>query len=172
MNDAASPALALQEAFHAIHDERMRGLPFVNEALQVEAVGFREWEGRWLGILITPWFMNLVLMPHRAGQWAAVKVGDAWRYRFPAGAFEFVGGHDPAVGEFQACSLFSPVFEFDDQDTARLTAIAALDALFDPAHREPAPYEPSPAAPAEPPQPTPMSKRDFLGVALGREPRR
>ena len=43
----------------------------VNPALAVEAVGFRPWGEHWLGILITPWFMNLVLMPRVGAQVAA-----------------------------------------------------------------------------------------------------
>ena len=42
---------------------RMEGLDFVNPALSVEAVAFAPWQGHWLGVLITPWFMNLILAP-------------------------------------------------------------------------------------------------------------
>jgi [NiFe] hydrogenase assembly HybE family chaperone len=83
---------------------------------------------------------------------------------FPGGVFEFIGAREPTLGEYQACSLFSPMFEFADQREARATARAALDALFDPASREAAPVR------AEPPsslgaagRPAAMlSKRDFL----------
>ena len=36
-----------------------RAADFVNPALAVEAVGFRPWEDHWLGVMVTPWFMNL-----------------------------------------------------------------------------------------------------------------
>jgi len=49
--------------YQAIYRERMRDLPIVNSRLAVEAVGFEQWEDKDLGILITPWFMNLVLFP-------------------------------------------------------------------------------------------------------------
>jgi [NiFe] hydrogenase assembly HybE family chaperone len=49
--------------YQAIYEERMRDLPIVNPKLAVEAVGFDQWEEKDLGILITPWFMNLVLLP-------------------------------------------------------------------------------------------------------------
>jgi [NiFe] hydrogenase assembly HybE family chaperone len=157
MSDAQpTPPERLVAAFRAIHATRMRGLPFVNERLAVEAVGFRRWHGRWLGVLITPWFMNLVLLPDAAdgAHWQSLRPGASAAYEFPAGVFEFIGGSESAVGEFQSCSLFSPVLEFADQATARATAEAALAALFDAGHRS----EGSGSTRA----PTDASKRDFL----------
>jgi [NiFe] hydrogenase assembly HybE family chaperone len=144
-----APPERLASAFRAIHATRMRGLPFVNERLAVEAVGFRPWNERWLGVLVTPWFMSLVLLPADApgARWQALKTGASAAYAFPAGVFEFIGGHEDAIGEFQSCSLFSPMFEFADQATARLAAEAALAALFDAPERARA---------------APVSKRDFL----------
>jgi [NiFe] hydrogenase assembly HybE family chaperone len=160
---AGSPAASLEAAYRAVRAERMRGLPFVNEALEVEAVGFAPWDAHWLGVLVTPWCMNLMLLPRDASRWRSVVPGDKLAYRFPAGVYEFVSGRERTIGEFQACSLFSPMFEFADQPAARLTAEAALAALFDPAHA------PQPARTT-----APMSKRDFLrGAVTGgdREPR-
>jgi [NiFe] hydrogenase assembly HybE family chaperone len=144
----STPPQRLEAAFRAIHAQRMRDLPFLNARLRVEAVGFRRWEGRWLGVLITPWFMNLVLLPDAPQRWQSVPVRGAARYEFPAGAFDFIGGCEAQCGEFQSCSLFSPVFEFDAQEVARATAEAVLAALFDPAVREgsrPAEHNPTPA---------------------------
>jgi [NiFe] hydrogenase assembly HybE family chaperone len=154
-----APAERLEAAFRDICVQRMQGLPFVNPQLRVEAVGFRRWEGRWLGVLITPWFMNLVLLPDDPGRWRTLPQRAEASYSFPAGVFDFIGGFEPAIGEFQSCSLFSPVFEFDRHDVARATAEAALAALFDagaPAGAEVA------AAPLETAAPKPVSKRDFL----------
>jgi len=145
----------------------MAGVPIVNPALSVEAVGFRPWDEHWLGVLVTPWFMNLWLMPRVAARWQPIAPGASRHYVFPAGVFEFIGGHEPTIGDYQACSLFSPMYDFGDQATARATAVAALEALFDAAHREagetgrldgrpPAPD--STAAVAA----KPLSKRDFL----------
>lgn len=160
---SGNPAARLEAAFRAIAAERMRGLPFVNEALEVEAIGFAPWDAHWLGCLVTPWFMNLVLLPRDAAAWPSVAAGDKVAYRFPAGVYEFVAGREQAIGEYQACSLFSPMFAFADHDAARLTAQAALQALFDAANGD-TPYAP-PAASVRPP----LSKRAFLGG--DREPR-
>jgi [NiFe] hydrogenase assembly HybE family chaperone len=152
------PAARLESAFREIAAGRMRGLPVVNDAIEVEAIGFAPWDAHWLGCLVTPWFLNLVLLPRDAAGWRSVPVGDKVAYRFPAGVYEFVAAHDDAIGEYQACSLFSPVFEFADHASARLTAQAALAALFDATNAEPAG---APVARSEP-----MSKRAFLRRAL------
>jgi [NiFe] hydrogenase assembly HybE family chaperone len=167
--DRVSPAQALESAFRSILHERMQDMPMVNLALAVEAVGFRHWGEHWLGILITPWFMNLMLMPRVAAKWQPIGERETRHYVFPAGVFEFIGGHDLVLGDYQACSLFSPVFGFTTQQEARDTAVAALAALFDPAQRESgetAMLTPPPNALPGPEQPAPaqrlVSKRELL----------
>jgi [NiFe] hydrogenase assembly HybE family chaperone len=169
--DRPSPAAALQQAFRSVLEEQMRDMPMLNPALCVEAVGFRPWSDHWLGILVTPWFMNLVLMPRVTAKWQAIGERESRHHVFPAGVFEFIGGRDAALGDYQACSLFSPMFEFADQRQAHDTAVAALAALFDVASRE-SPQAGVPRSgetPAAPAKAMPLlSKRDFL---LGTPPR-
>ena len=158
-----SPAGALQRTFEAVQRERMRDVPVLHPALAVEALGFRPWREHWLGVLVTPWFMNLVLMPRVVAAWQPIGERESRHHVFPAGVFEFIGAREPALGDYQACSLFSPMFEFTDQAEARATALAALDALFDPASRElAAPRPAQPAAATPPAGGTMVSKRDFL----------
>jgi [NiFe] hydrogenase assembly HybE family chaperone len=158
----------------------MQGLLFVNPALEVEAVDFALWNGRWLGVMVTPWFMNLTLVPADPAAWRPLALGAKRRYRFPAGDYEFIGAQDAAIGEYQVCSLFSPMQDFADHATARLVAQLARDALFDPANAEshvvPAPgLSPvsveapvGPLARLETELAAPMSKRDFVrGRFLG-----
>lgn len=168
------PSARLAVVFQAVA-ERMRGLDFVNPALEVEAVAFGAWEDHWLGVMVTPWFMNLALLPRDSARWQPLKIGDKRKYAFPAGVYEFIGATDPAIGDFQMCSLFSPVKEFEDQATARLVATLAREALFDAANAEPADFPaadlaaateredaPGPLAELQERAAAPMSKRDFL----------
>jgi [NiFe] hydrogenase assembly HybE family chaperone len=150
MSDAAldDPSARIEQAYEAIHGVRMRGLPFVNPRVRVEAVGFRTWEGQWLGALVTPWSLNLVLVPGE-GPWTTLAAGAERFVDFPAGRFRFIAGREATLGESHTCSLFSPVLEFADHEAARLTAQAAMAGLFDTAL-------PGRGAPA------PLSKRDFL----------
>jgi [NiFe] hydrogenase assembly HybE family chaperone len=140
MPDAAAllpdPSAKLENAFRAVHAQSMQGLAFVNPALRVEAVAFAPWKGYWLGVMLTPWSMNLLLMPREISAWRSLPPGEKRRYSFPAGAFDFIGACVDAVGEYMVCSLFSPVLDFADHETARETARLARDALFDVANAE------------------------------------
>lgn len=166
------PAAALQRRFEHIHRHQMADVPMLNPALRVEALGFREWQSHWLGVLVTPWFMNLVLFPRLPAHWQPIGERESRHYVFPAGVFEFLGARDAELGDYQACSLFSPMFEFADHAAAHDTALAALQALFDPTQRPESDVPPaaSPATEPSPAAPTALSKRDFLfgGGARGR----
>lgn len=125
----------LEAAFRRIERERMAGVPILNPALRVEAVGMRPFGGDWLAVLVTPWFMNVVILPGdgSAAAWAAVTPGGTIRRTFPAGTFDFLVGEEDGLGRFAMCSLFSPMDDFADAATAAATALAAIEALLAPA---------------------------------------
>jgi [NiFe] hydrogenase assembly HybE family chaperone len=126
----------LEQLFTRIERERMQGLPILNPALQVKAIGFQDWQGHCLGVLITPWFMNLMLLPSEGDEWLDMEIGDKQLHQLPSGPYEFILGEEPGVGRYQMCSLFSPVFEFSDQETAEATAEAVMQALMEPENRD------------------------------------
>lgn len=123
----------LEYTFRQIHAERMQGVPVVNEKLTVKATEFRTWKNYQLGILITPWFMNIMLLPAGKASDNPIKhkVGATQNHVLPSGSYEFVTGYEDSIGFFESCSLFSPMFEFPDQETAELTAKEAFLALMD-----------------------------------------
>jgi [NiFe] hydrogenase assembly HybE family chaperone len=169
------PSTRLEAAFRAVYAEKMRGLPFVNAAVGVEAVGFAPWKHYWLGVMVTPWSMNLLLAPRDTGAWRPLPAGEKRRYTFPAGRFDFISAHADAIGEYLICSLYSPLLEFADHETARHTALRAREALFDSANAEvpdlPAANSTPSSANAVAPGPlaqlqaslaTPITRRDLL----------
>ena len=168
------PSARLEAAFARVLAERMRGLAFVNPAIAVEAVGFAPWKHYWLGVMVTPWAMNLLLVPRELERWRSLPAGEKRRYGFPAGEFDFISARDDAIGEFLICSLYSPVLQFADHETARETARLAREALFDAAHAEvedsPAslprdeadPAAPGPLAQLEAQLKEPLSRRDLM----------
>lgn len=123
------PSALLQAAFERIERECMAGLPLLNPALHVQALGFERWQGHWLGAVVTPWFLNLVLVPGDASTWRAATEGDRVFHHLGAGDFAFLGACEPELGDFQSCSLFSPMPDFVDQASACATALAALRML-------------------------------------------
>mgnify|MGYP000896274059 FL=1 len=159
--DRSDPSALLQARFEHIRRGAMQGMPMLNEALAVRALGFRPWREHWLGVLVTPWFMNLVLMPRQSQHWHPLTERESRHFVFPAGVFEFIGAQDAELGGYAACSLFSPMFEFVDTAAAEATALAALEALFDAQHQPVS--EVPPPAPRPPAAPiAAVSKRDFL----------
>ncbi|MCP4452488.1 MAG: [NiFe]-hydrogenase assembly chaperone HybE, partial [Planctomycetes bacterium] len=76
MRDIQRVAASLERAFERIHQEQMRDIPILNPLLRVQTLGFQEYQGRVLGVLITPWLMNLVMLPAEADNWDEMRLGD------------------------------------------------------------------------------------------------
>jgi [NiFe] hydrogenase assembly HybE family chaperone len=156
---AHSRIQALEQVFVHIASTRMRDVPVQNPVLRVQAVGFvpmaQPGGELLLGMLVTPWFMNLVRLPATAAGSGAAwpPVGHKASRAIGGETFEFIGAHEEGLGAYESCSMFSPMFEFADQAGAVATANEVLNLL-----RTPAP-SPAPMAQAVP------SRRGFL---LGR----
>jgi hypothetical protein len=154
---------ALEARFAQIAQTRMQGVPMLNERLHVQALGFApQGDEGWVGVLITPWFMNLVWLPYdevrlqerppthgardarapevRATEAAAAPrptpVGATRRRQIGNHVFAFIGAFEEDFGAYEACSLFSPMFEFVDQAAAVATGIAVMQILREPASQD------------------------------------
>ncbi|MBE2257703.1 MAG: [NiFe]-hydrogenase assembly chaperone HybE [Rhodobacteraceae bacterium] len=153
-----NPSPRLEAMYRRIWINSMRDLPFVNPALSVEAIGFRRWRpasavaaasdntpmaageststdgevGDWIGAVITPWFVNLLLLPGGGDLWSDLPSGERCHVEFPIGPLEFIADDDATaeVPSYQYCPLFAPPGQFTSQAAARAAAMAALDALF------------------------------------------
>ena len=120
----------LADAYRRIAARKMRGLAVCNDRLEVEPVGFRPWEGGTLGILIAPWFMNLVILPGPGAADGALSNGESIEVDLPAGRYQFHAGEVAGLLHLSA-PLFSSVADFPDQQTARAIAQEILARLFD-----------------------------------------
>jgi [NiFe] hydrogenase assembly HybE family chaperone len=124
---------ALVADFTEVFHSRMRDLPMVNQTLHVQAVGFQPYEGGFLGVLIAPWFMNLVLLP--GPDHVAQKAGAKEVVTFPSGPYEFKHAAREMVSPYMACALFSPMGDFSSQLQAVEVARAVMAELFRPENR-------------------------------------
>jgi [NiFe] hydrogenase assembly HybE family chaperone len=124
----------LESAFRRIHATRMIDIPILNPRLEVEALGFREWNGMRVGVLVTPWSINLVVLRESGAELPGLRLDERRSWAFPSGHYEFMGGNEPECGPFDFCSLFSPALEFPDQDAARAVAQSVMTQLFAPPH--------------------------------------
>ncbi|WP_128924943.1 [NiFe]-hydrogenase assembly chaperone HybE [Bradyrhizobium guangxiense] len=153
--DAVAWGELLAGSYREIGERAMRDLPIYNDALGVEAVGFRRFDGTMVGIMVTPWFMNVVMPASAAWE----NSGTTLQIRFPAGDIEFTLSEVGQMGRIASCSLFSPMFQFADMAAARATAEAAIAELMLPADSEEAVRRREPAT-------TPIDRRNFLRGAL------
>lgn len=127
--------VGLQQAFERIATTRMLGLPFINPVLRVATIGFTPWEEARIGVLVTPWSINLVAVANHP-ETLRLATDTRRRWRFPSGEYDLMGGEEAECGCFQFCSLFSPALDFVDQEAAEATAAAAMAALFEGAERD------------------------------------
>jgi [NiFe] hydrogenase assembly HybE family chaperone len=119
----------LVDYYKTVYEERFRGLPIVNAALQVEAVGFRELAEHEFGALITPWFINLFLLPGTE-RWHDRPQGSVCTVELPGGKVDFTVSHDEVMGTTLSAAMFGTVTEFPDQAMAREVARETLRLLF------------------------------------------
>ena len=120
----------LESVFNHIYKERMHDIPIINNKIEVRAIGFQQWQNSYLCIMITPWFMNLMLLPGETENWDDMQETSANRHTFPSGNYEFLVGYEADIGKYQMCSLFSPMFEFADNAAAVETAEVAIKELM------------------------------------------
>ncbi len=91
----------------------MRDLPIYNEKLTVEAIGFRRFgDDALLGVVVTPWFMNLTILPIERVPMNMAEIGKTISVELPAGRRAFVVGGDEGNGLYKGHSLHSPVLNF------------------------------------------------------------
>ena len=109
---------------------RMADVPIVNPRLRVETVGFRLWQGFWVGVLVTPWSINLVLLPGDDVPLEPLRQDEKRAWTFSSGTYQFMGLSEPQLGPCQMCPLLSPVAEFVAHEQAVALAREIAAALF------------------------------------------
>lgn len=157
---ARDPAPQVEAYFRHVLAERMAELPFLNPALHVAATPFLRLEGDWLGAVVTPWCLQLMLLPGGGTLWADIPAGERRGVALPAGALDFIAdaGED-ALPAFQYCPLIAPVTDIPDMAAACQAAHDALAAVLT------APPAPAPEAAA--PQVS-NARRAFLRGRIAR----
>lgn len=119
----------LRERFDAICTTRMQGLPILNDRLSVEAVGFKQTGEHAVGVLLTPWFMNLVLLPG-TDEWDSVQQGETVSYALPHGDYDFTVSRDDELGTYLSAILFRSVNSIPTQEIALGIAEEIAELVF------------------------------------------
>lgn len=151
---------ALLSAYRAIGERDMADVPICNAALSVEAVGFRAHGPGWIGCVITPWFLNAVLIPQDPARWASLLDGDKAEVALPSGAYRFTAARLGDLGTLLVIPLVSAMNVLSSQDEARAAAALALDRLMTAPEPQPEP-QPAPERPSTAEKPT-LSRRSLF----------
>lgn len=127
---ADDPSALLNRHFQAVWQSRGAELAPVNPALQVEAVGFIRYAGDWIGVVVTPWFFKLFLLPGGGSLWGDIPVGQRRYLELPGGVLPFTAEEIPSIGPCQWTPLIEPITAVSNMGAARQAALDALRTAF------------------------------------------
>ncbi|GEM_PF-6227300 len=144
---------ALEQYFEAIYHDKMQGLPIVNSNMQVRLACLKAVrEGVYLGALVTPWFINLLLKMVQQNEsdvrdrhlefYPEIGVGEKVVMKFPSGQYEMLVNHQPTLGYFYTCALFSDMHSIENQAVAEEVAQQCVHLVFDEAAKAPNLFRP------------------------------
>ncbi len=130
MQNLEQIAATIEKTFTKIHLENMQGIPILNPAIEVQAVGFQHYQGRVLGVIITPWLMNVVILPTEDEDWSSMELGHKQPHKFPAKTCKFMVNNIEGIGPCQTHSLYSPMRDFACHEQALKMAQDFLETLM------------------------------------------
>ncbi len=132
ISQANEIAARLGGVFENIHANEMAGLPLLNPKIDVEALEFQEFEGRTIGIIITPWLMSLIMLPSEqlGDDWTKYEIGHQHIHTFPSGDYKFLANHFDGIGVCQLHAIHSPMSGFFSHEHAIAAARQFMSKLF------------------------------------------
>ncbi|MFK5986587.1 MAG: [NiFe]-hydrogenase assembly chaperone HybE [Pseudomonadota bacterium] len=130
MKQPALIAEQLEASFNHIHLQQMQGIPILNPLIKVQALGFQEYQGRIIGIIITPWLMNVVMLPKDNEDWRQYQIGHKIPHEFPSNQYKFMVNEIEDIGYCQTYSIYSPMNEFANHEHALSAAQSFIDTMM------------------------------------------
>ncbi len=117
-----NPQALLEQCFNAIATAEMSQLPFYQAQIPVRACGFQRFEQQWVGALLTPWMLSLLVLPGPGQIWPQRSVGSRLALALPCGNVGFIAGEVSGCGPYLASSLLSPLPPGIEADVAERLA--------------------------------------------------
>ena len=97
-----------------------------NPRLDVEAIGFSRHRGDWLGVMVTPDFVRLLLLPGGGSLWGDIPAGQRRYLELAGGTQTFFAEDSALIGPYQWAALVDSVTLLPDMTSARLLALDGL----------------------------------------------
>ncbi|EPA3122164.1 hydrogenase-2 assembly chaperone [Yersinia enterocolitica] len=104
-----NPAALLEQVFGQVAADEMRGLPFYRDHIPLRACRFQLFEQQWIGALLTPWMLSLVVLPGPQQSWQRRAVGERLMLALPCGTIGFTVSEIAGCGQYLSRSLMSPL---------------------------------------------------------------
>ncbi|EPT9750005.1 hydrogenase-2 assembly chaperone [Yersinia enterocolitica] len=104
-----NPAALLEQVFGQVAADEMRGLPFYRDHIPLRACGFQLFEQQWIGALLTPWMLSLVVLPGPQQSWQCRAVGERLMLALPCGGISFTVSEIAGCSQYLSRSLMSPL---------------------------------------------------------------
>ncbi|WP_193345504.1 hydrogenase-2 assembly chaperone [Actinobacillus pleuropneumoniae] len=87
----------------------MQDLPFYRHDIPCFAPNFILYEGQWIGSVLTPWMISIVIIPGPEQLWEGRTVGDKLGLQLPYKAMTFTVSSIDSIPQYLSCSLLSPI---------------------------------------------------------------
>ncbi|WP_413724269.1 [NiFe]-hydrogenase assembly chaperone HybE [Sodalis sp. RH16] len=102
-----NPQPLLERLFSRIAAGEMRTLPFYRPQIPVRACGFQRYEQQWIGALLTPWMLSLLVLPGPGQLWPRRPEGSRLALALPCGNITFTLGEIDVqpLGDIDGSSL-------------------------------------------------------------------
>lgn len=112
------------------HFLQIRDAPPGNVFLSCAAVDFARCRGDWIGVVVTPWFINVFLLPGGGDLWGDIPAGQRRYVDLPSGTVAFTAAEDPFIGPYQYSPLVEPVSAVPDMAAALNIAHDVMRGIF------------------------------------------
>lgn len=102
------PSERFQAAMQQVATE-MKDLPFYRENIECFCPKFVLFENQWIGTVVTPWMLSVVILPGKNQQWEARELGDKISVQLPYKTLTFTVSGLADIPQYLSCSLHSPI---------------------------------------------------------------
>ncbi|MDU8924988.1 hydrogenase-2 assembly chaperone [Pasteurellaceae bacterium LIM206] len=103
-----NPSVLFQAEMEKIK-ANMRDLPFYRQEVPCFCPKFILFENQWIGTVVTPWMLSLLVLPGPDQVWDWRKLGDKIAVRLPYKTFMFTVSSLANIPQYLSCSLISPL---------------------------------------------------------------
>ena len=87
----------------------MQDQPFYRHDIPCFTPNFILYEGQWIGTVLTPWMISIIVIPGPEQLWEGRTVGDKLGLQLPYKTMTFTVSSINSIPQYLSCSLLSPI---------------------------------------------------------------